>query len=83
MMPARQLGVSGPDRLSLFQAADRGRPHQSGVGRELTRFGPAIIQMDRQIQVSDPMLRAARGVMHTLIPRAGDGSALLLCRLFH
>jgi DNA-binding IclR family transcriptional regulator len=39
--------------------------------------------MDRQIQVSDPMLRAARGVMHGLIPRAGDGSALLLCRLFH
>jgi DNA-binding IclR family transcriptional regulator len=39
--------------------------------------------MDRQIQVSDPMLRAARGVMNTLISRAGDGAALLLCRLFH
>ena len=29
------------------------------------------------------MLRAARGVMHELIQRAPDGSALLLCRLFH
>jgi DNA-binding IclR family transcriptional regulator len=29
------------------------------------------------------MLRAARGVMNTLISRAGDGAALLLCRLFH
>ena len=52
----------------------------SGAGYTL---GPAIIQMDRQIQITDPMLRAARGVMHELIQRAPDGSALLLCRLFH
>ena len=39
--------------------------------------------MDRQIQISDPMLNAARGVMHSLIQHASEGSILLLCRLFH
>ena len=32
----------------------------SGAGYTL---GPAIIQMDRQIQICDPMLQAARAVM--------------------
>jgi DNA-binding IclR family transcriptional regulator len=79
---ARQLEVSTATTYRYFKrltGAGLITP-VSGAGYTL---GPAIIQMDRQIQVSDPMLRAARGVMQTLIPRAGDGSALLLCRLFH
>ncbi len=46
-------------------------------------LGPAIIQMDRQIQMCDPMLNAARGVMADLIQYAAEGSIVLLCRLFH
>ena len=79
---AKQLGVSGPTAYRYFKRLT-GAGLISPVSGASYTLGPAIIQMDRQIQVSDPMLRAARGVMHTLIPRAGEGSALLLCRLFH
>lgn len=79
---ARQLGVSGPTAYRYFKRLT-GAGLISPVSGASYTLGPAIIQMDRQIQVSDPMLRAARGVMQALIPRAGDGSALLLCRLFH
>ena len=82
MTPPRQLGVSGPTAYRYFKRLT-GAGLISPVSGASYTLGPAIIQMDRQIQVSDPMLRAARGVMTTLIPRAGDGSALLLCRLFH
>lgn len=79
---ARQLGVSGPTAYRYFKRLT-GAGLISPVSGASYTLGPAIIQMDRQIQVSDPMLRAARNVMRDLIPRAGDGSALLLCRLFH
>jgi DNA-binding IclR family transcriptional regulator len=46
-------------------------------------LGPAIIQMDRQIQSCDPMLNAARGVMIDLIQYAAESSTVLLCRLYH
>lgn len=46
-------------------------------------LGPAIIELDRQIQMCDPMLRAARGVMADLIGYAPDVAIILLCRLFH
>jgi DNA-binding IclR family transcriptional regulator len=46
-------------------------------------LGPAIIQMDRQIQICDPMLNAARAVMIDLVQYAAAGSTILLCRLFH
>jgi len=52
----------------------------SGAGYTL---GPAIIQMDRLIQASDPMLSGARSVMIELAGTAPEGSTVLLCRLFH
>ena len=79
---AKALGVSAPTAYRYFKrltGAGLITP-VSGAGYTL---GPAIIQLDRQIQITDPMLRAARSVMHELIQRAPDGSALLLCRLFH
>jgi DNA-binding IclR family transcriptional regulator len=55
----------------------------SPVSRGTYVLGPAIVQMDRQLQLCDPMLRAARPVMVDLIQYAAEGSVLLLCRLFH
>jgi DNA-binding IclR family transcriptional regulator len=55
----------------------------SPVSRASYVLGPAIVQMDRQIQICDPMLRASRLVMIDLIQYAPEGSVLLLCRLFH
>ena len=79
---AGQLGVSAPTAYRYFKRLTIAGLISPVSGASYT-LGPAIIQMDRQIQMSDPMLRAARGVMHELIQRAADGSALLLCRLFH
>ena len=45
-------------------------------------LGPAIIQYDRQIQLTDPLLIAARPVMKDLIGLAPDETTLLLCRAF-
>jgi len=79
---AAALGVSAPTAYRYFKRLTGAGLITPISGASYT-LGPAIIQMDRQIQISDPMLRAARGVMHKLIQRAPDGSALLLCRLFH
>ena len=79
---AGELGVSGATAYRYFKRLT-GVGLISPVSGANYTLGPAIIQMDRQIQATDPMLRAARGVMHALILRAGDGAALLLCRLFH
>ncbi len=45
-------------------------------------LGPAIIQYDRQIQLTDPLLRAAKPVMTDLMRFAPVDSTLLLCRIF-
>jgi len=44
-------------------------------------LGPAIIQFDRQLQLTDPLLIAARPVMTDLMTYAPAGSVVLLCRL--
>jgi DNA-binding IclR family transcriptional regulator len=45
-------------------------------------LGPAIIQLDRQIQLTDPLLITARPVMEDLATYAPDSSVVLLCRSF-
>ncbi len=45
-------------------------------------LGPAIIQYDRQIQLTDPLLAASRPVMAELAGFAPSGSVMLLCRSF-
>ncbi len=79
---AEQIGVSAPTTYRYFKRLTTAGLISPVSGASYT-LGPAIIQMDRLIQIGDPMLRAARGVMHGLIQRAAEGSALLLCRLFH
>ena len=79
---AEQLGVSPATCYRYFKRLTNVGMISPVSGAEYT-LGPAIIQMDRQIQISDPMLRAARGVMHELIQHALEGSTTMLCRLFH
>lgn len=45
-------------------------------------LGPAIIQYDRQIQLTDPVLRAAKPVMADIVRFAPAASTVLLCRIF-
>jgi DNA-binding IclR family transcriptional regulator len=55
----------------------------SPVSRASYVVGPAVMKLDRQLQITDPILNAARGVMRDVIEQAPDGSVVLLCRLFH
>jgi DNA-binding IclR family transcriptional regulator len=45
-------------------------------------LGPAIIQYDRQIQLTDPLLRVAKPIMADINRFAPGGSTVLLCRMF-
>jgi DNA-binding IclR family transcriptional regulator len=79
---ADQLGVSAKTAYRYFkQLTDSGLISPvAGAGYTL---GPAIVQMERQIQATDPMLIAARAVMVDLIRHTAPGSTAILCRLFH
>jgi DNA-binding IclR family transcriptional regulator len=79
---AEELGVSATTAYRYFKRLTNAGL-LSPVSRATYVLGPAIVQMDRQIQICDPMLRAARAVMNDLIGYAISGSVLLLCRLFH
>lgn len=45
-------------------------------------LGPAIIELDRQIQLTDPLLLAARPVMQKISEFGPDSSVVLLCRSY-
>lgn len=45
-------------------------------------LGPAIIQYDRQIQITDPLLQMAKPVMADLLRFAPADSTVLLCGIF-
>src|ERR1700751_4081006 len=81
---AESLGTSVSTTYRYFRALTKvgllSPVSGAGAGYML---GPAIIELDRQIQMCDPMLRAARGVMEDLIGYAPDQAIILLCRLFH
>jgi DNA-binding IclR family transcriptional regulator len=76
---ALNISLSSAYRL-IGQVAEAGLIDALSPGHYV--LGPAIIQMDRQIQLTDPLLRAARPVMDELINLAPEGSAILLCRAF-
>jgi DNA-binding IclR family transcriptional regulator len=79
---ASRLGVSATTTYRYFKRLTKAGliSPVSGAGYML---GPAIIQMYRQIQITDPMLKAARAIVVDLLQHAPEGSTALLCRLFH
>ena len=78
---APRLGVAISSAYRLI-----GRLSNAGLVDAVTpgryALGPAIIQLDRQIQLTDPLILAARPVMDYLIGFAPEGSVVLLCRAF-
>jgi DNA-binding IclR family transcriptional regulator len=79
---AERLGISIATSYRYFKGLTK-EGFISPISRGNFTLGPAIIELDRQIQICDPMLRAARGPMEDLIQYAAEGSVILLCRLFH
>src|SRR5215475_13135108 len=79
---ALKLGVSATTAYRYFKRLTKAGLITPVSGASYA-LGPAIIEMDRQIQMCDPMLNAARGVVMDLIQYAAEGATVLLCRLFH
>src|SRR5271165_2581962 len=79
---AAALRVSAPTAYRYFKQLTRAGLLSPVTGASYA-LGPAIIQMDRQIQICDPMLNAARSVMVDLIQYAAESATVLLCRLYH
>jgi DNA-binding IclR family transcriptional regulator len=78
---AAELGVVVSSAYRLISAlAGAGYIEAMSPGRYV--LGPAIIQLDRQIQLTDPLLQAATPVMTDLVGFAPEGSVVLLCRAF-
>ena len=44
-------------------------------------LGPAIVELDRQIRISDPLIRLGKPVMRRLITHSGGIGVALLCRM--
>ena len=78
---AGALDVSPSSAYRYFAAlTEAGLLTAASSGRYV--LGPAIIQYDRQIQLTDPLLRVAKPVMADMVRFAPAGSTILLCRLF-
>lgn len=78
---AGALEVSSSSAYRYFAAlTETGLLTTATSGRYV--LGPAIIQYDRQIQLTDPLLRIAKPVMADIMRFAPGGSTVLLCRLF-
>lgn len=75
------LGVSGSSAYRYFATlSEAGLLTTEATGRYI--LGPAFLQYDRQIQLTDPLLHVARPVMNELVGYAPDGTTLVLCRVF-
>ena len=75
---AGQLGVSSATAYRyLLDLTGAGLIERSAVGSYV--LGPAIVELDRQIRIHDPLIAAARDVMRSLSQRTG--ATVILCRL--
>jgi DNA-binding IclR family transcriptional regulator len=78
---ARELGVSMSTAYRYVLALEEvGLVTTAHPGKYV--LGPGIIKLDRQIQLTDPLLAVARPVMDDISAHAPDGSVVLLCRSF-
>lgn len=78
---AAQIGVSVSSAYRYVAVlTEAGLLTTAASGRYV--LGPAIIQLDRQIQLTDPLLRVAKPVMTELARFSPENSTVLLCRIF-
>lgn len=78
---AGALGVAVSSAYRIIgELADAGLVDAEKPGRYV--LGPAITELDRQIQLTDPLLQASRPVMAELISFAPEGSVVILSRAY-
>ena len=80
---ARRLGVSVSQTYRYVKSLVKAGLLDPAGGAGGFVLGPAFIAYDRQIQLCDPMLQAARPIMRRLAGQGPDGATVLLCRLYH
>jgi DNA-binding IclR family transcriptional regulator len=79
---AQELGLAVSTAYRYFRAlSNAGLVTSYSNGRYV--LGPAIIQLDRQLRLRDPLIGVATPVMHGLTPLLPHNCLLLLCRLYH
>jgi len=82
LTPARAMAALGVSRASAYRYLLR--LEEAGFVERVPErgyvLGPAIVELDRQIRLSDPLLDAARGLTEAL--SRDTGGTTLLCR-FH
>jgi DNA-binding IclR family transcriptional regulator len=76
---AQALGVSRASAYRYFALLSAADFIEATPGRGYA-LGPAVIELDRQIRLSDPLVQTAADTMLDLA--RGTGGAILLCRLY-
>lgn len=79
---ARELGLSQSTAYEYFRSlVESGLLSTYRTGRYV--IGPAIIELDRQTRLRDPLIRASQEVMDDLVGALrGNDDVVLLCRLY-
>lgn len=78
---AAMLGVSRSSAHRYFAAlTEAGFLIPESAGRYI--LGPAFLQYDRLIQLTDPLVTVANPIMGELVACAPEGTTVVLCRLF-
>ncbi len=78
---AQALGLSQTTAYQYFRSlVDSGLLSTYTTGRYV--IGPAIIELDRQTRLRDPLIRAARNQLDALATSIAGDDVALLCRLY-
>lgn len=78
---AKRLGLGVSTTYRFFRSlSEAGLIVAFAAGRYV--LGPAIVQLDRQTRLLDPLIRTARPIMQRLVSRIEVPGVLLLCRLY-
>jgi DNA-binding IclR family transcriptional regulator len=78
---ASHLGIATSTAYRLFKSlTDAGLIVAFASGRYV--LGPAVIQLDRQIRLQDPLIRAAETTMKRLASESAVPATFLLCRIY-
>ena len=78
---ARTLGISlSTAYRDVSRLGDAG--FLEPIGSLGYALGPAIIELDRNIRLADPLVQAARAVQQRLLADIDPASTVLLCRLY-
>lgn len=78
---AKEIGVSISTAYRYFRDLSKvGLLDSSPSGKYV--LGPAVIENDRKIRLTDPLIKVGRPAMQRLVARSGSAGVALLCRIY-